>query len=113
MTGLSADMETLFDPIHSAVIEAEFLLEIAALLETHPNRAKATTVLDTLGERCGSGDDPARAKAYREGADSLCRDGEIEVDEGAAVSMGNDGGAYVQAWLWVSDERAGLAKEEG
>ena len=30
-------------------------------------------------------------------------DGELEVDENATVSMGEDPGAYVQAWLWVSD----------
>ena len=29
--------------------------------------------------------------------------GELEVDEGATVSMGDDLGAYVQAWLWVCD----------
>jgi hypothetical protein len=28
-------------------------------------------------------------------------DGTLEIDEGAAVSMGNDPGAYVQAWVWV------------
>jgi hypothetical protein len=29
------------------------------------------------------------------------RDGEIEIDEGATVSRSDDGGAYVQAWVWV------------
>lgn len=35
-------------------------------------------------------------------------DGTLEVDEGAAVSRGNDPGAYVQAWVWVylSDVKA-------
>ena len=31
------------------------------------------------------------------------RDGEIEIDDDAVVSE-FDGGAYVQAWVWVSDE---------
>ena len=31
-------------------------------------------------------------------------EGDVEVDEGAAVSIGNDG-AYVQAWTWVPKER--------
>lgn len=30
------------------------------------------------------------------------RGGELEVDDGAAVSL-SDGGAYVAAWVWVSD----------
>lgn len=29
------------------------------------------------------------------------RDGEIEIDDGAPVSRGDDNGAYVQAWVWV------------
>lgn len=32
------------------------------------------------------------------------RDGEIEIDDDAAVSLGADAGAYVQGWLWVPDE---------
>lgn len=31
------------------------------------------------------------------------RDGETEIDDGAVVSRGEDNGAYVSAWLWVSD----------
>jgi hypothetical protein len=31
-------------------------------------------------------------------------DGEIEIDDGAIVSVSEDGGAYVQAWVWVYDE---------
>ena len=40
---------------------------------------------------------------YREQAMNQSKGGELEVDEGATVSMGGDPGAYVQAWLWVSD----------
>lgn len=31
------------------------------------------------------------------------RDGEIEIDDDAVISRGSDGGAYVQAWVWVDD----------
>jgi hypothetical protein len=30
------------------------------------------------------------------------RDGEIEIDADAVVSMGDDPGAYVAAWVWVA-----------
>jgi hypothetical protein len=30
--------------------------------------------------------------------------GEIEVDDGARVSLGEGTGAYVQAWVWVDSE---------
>ncbi len=41
----------------------------------------------------------AKAKELHE------REGELEVDDSASVSRGtSDPGAYVQAWVWVSDE---------
>lgn len=33
--------------------------------------------------------------------DQCHKDGEVEVDDNAAVSEGDDNGAYVQAWVWV------------
>ena len=42
---------------------------------------------------------------YIQRADDLYgREGEIEIDDDAGVSMSADGGAYVQGWLWVPDE---------
>ncbi len=32
-------------------------------------------------------------------------DGSIEIDPGATVSRGDDPGAYVQAWVWVSNNQ--------
>lgn len=37
--------------------------------------------------------------------------GTIEIDDGAPVSL-SDGGAYVQAWVWVDDEDAGVEFED-
>lgn len=33
----------------------------------------------------------------------VSHEGNVEVDDGAIVSLSSDGGAYVQAWTWVSD----------
>lgn len=33
------------------------------------------------------------------------RDGEIEIDDDAVISRGDDPGAYVQAWVWVYDPK--------
>ena len=42
---------------------------------------------------------------FRQRAKELYHDeGEIEVDDGAPVSIGEDAGAYVQAWVWVYSE---------
>jgi len=39
---------------------------------------------------------------YRErAADTRHKDGDIEFDGDAAVSFGDDNGAYVQAWVWI------------
>ena len=43
---------------------------------------------------------------FRHRARELYHDeGEIEVDDGAPVSIGEDAGAYVQAWVWVYSEK--------
>lgn len=31
-------------------------------------------------------------------------DGELEIDDNAKVSRGDDPGVYVQAWVWVADD---------
>jgi hypothetical protein len=51
---------------------------------------------------------------YRDAAKELFhREGEIEIDPGAPVSKGDDEGAYVQAWVWVSDyEIPGMTPSE-
>jgi hypothetical protein len=42
---------------------------------------------------------------YRERAKELYGvDGEIEVDSNARISRGDDPGAYVEAWVWVSED---------
>lgn len=38
------------------------------------------------------------------------RDGELEFDENAKVSISEDGGAYVQAWKWI--DSSSLNEEE-
>lgn len=47
---------------------------------------------------------PSLTQRYREAARARWhRDGEIEIDDNAKVSLGDDPGAYVQAWVWVVD----------
>jgi hypothetical protein len=36
-------------------------------------------------------------------------EGELEVDVPAVVSRGDDPGAYVMAWIWITDEEAGVS----
>jgi len=47
-------------------------------------------------------------RAYVEAAKLLHHDeGTLEVDDNAAVSRSSDGGAYIQAWVWVGNEDVG------
>jgi hypothetical protein len=49
--------------------------------------------------------------AYRAAAMEQSSEGELEIDPGAVVAQSDDDGAYVMAWLWVSDDEAGLETE--
>ena len=41
---------------------------------------------------------------YRDAAKRMYHEeGKTEIDDGATVSVSEDGGAYVQAWVWVYD----------
>lgn len=42
-------------------------------------------------------------QAYRDAVRQS--DGALECDDGAVVSKGEDEGAYVMTWTWVSDEQ--------
>lgn len=50
----------------------------------------------------------ATVEAYRKAVD--VKDGELEIDDDAEVSMGEDPGAYVMAWTWVDAEDAGVCR---
>lgn len=43
---------------------------------------------------------------------SMLRDGELELDENAKISEGDDNGAYIQTWMWVSFEGTVLDRGE-
>lgn len=52
-----------------------------------------------------------RASAIRKLAyDTKHSDGELEIDDNAIVSEGDENGAYVAAWVWVSFDGTRLSK---
>lgn len=57
-------------------------------------------------------EDPDDQK-FRDAAKRLFhKEGEIEIDAGAPVSGSNDGGCYVQAWVWVGNSEAGIHTDD-
>ena len=57
-------------------------------------------------------DTVSRWERYRKAAQKHTWEGELEVDDNALVWEGDDTGAYVMAWLWVSGEEAGIKSFE-
>lgn len=45
--------------------------------------------------------EPRRQEILELGRETLAREGELEFDDDAIASEGNDNGAYLQAWVWV------------
>lgn len=41
----------------------------------------------------------------------MLRDGELELDQNAKISEGDDNGAYIQTWMWVSFDDTDLDKD--
>lgn len=87
--------------------EAELGLIKTALNKAFPKSAAPT--ITKIDERVAAA---AEAGGWADKArETYGRDGEIEVDEGAVVSHGEDPGAYVMAWLWVTEDEMGISAE--
>lgn len=39
------------------------------------------------------------------------KEGDLEIDDNAAVSIGSDPGAYVQAWVWIDNPKCHTCEE--
>ena len=57
-------------------------------------------------------DDPRRQQILELARATLVREGELEFDDDAIVSEGNDNGAYLQAWAWVDFGGTTLDKDQ-
>jgi hypothetical protein len=57
-------------------------------------------------------DGPGRQKILELARVTLAREGELEFDDDAIVSEGNDNGAYLQAWAWVDFGGTTLDKDQ-
>lgn len=89
--------------VTTVVIHATEFESVATALGTnHPFVARAREALQ---------DDSPDVVKYREAASRHHSEGELEVDAGAAVSIGVDCGAYVSVWLWIDAAEAGVTVE--
>jgi hypothetical protein len=86
----------------SVLLQAEQVRKILHLLNTIHDQPKARETISLLEELLA---DSEERRAYVTAAREkhAADEGDVEVDEAAVVSMGDDG-AYVQAWTWVPKE---------
>lgn len=77
----------------------------------------AGALRESLQRKLDESREPARLasdQAYVAAAQTRYNDdGTCEVDVGALVSISEDGGAYVMAWVWVDAEDAGICVQCG
>lgn len=71
----------------------------------HREETEGTAGVESIKGRDGvecPGLQRAHDLAYRNQARAIhAEEGEIEIDDNAKISRGDDAGAYVQAWVWV------------
>ncbi len=96
-------MSAAQDALREVVIEARRLNAAAGHAVFNP------AVLDLV---CGAiiVDDPD-ADAFRQGASNEWGSDDIEIDGDAIVSR-SETGAFVAAWVWVSNEEAGIEETD-
>ncbi|MDT0618484.1 hypothetical protein RM531_08340 [Salinisphaera sp. P385] len=111
----------LLGEIQGEAIEVSDLAQAKARVRSVLDEAN-TDIMDEIanGAEVAGASDPAGGfcEAYYEAAIETAReryqsDGEIEVDEGASISKGDDPGTYVQAWVWVYDKDIGVQPYPG
>jgi len=91
------------------------LLEISALygLMLEDDRLQNSELAGKFADLIREELNPVRrgmVKAYQNAVKP--QDGQLEIDNDAEVSLGDDPGAYVMTWTWVPAEDAGFMPEE-
>ncbi|QIG69335.1 hypothetical protein EVB78_133 [Rhizobium phage RHph_N1_15] len=92
--------------------DKEFELVMEALRGNCSDKSGEPTAYDPIHDRfekVRADFDPA--DPYREAAKQQAND-ELEVDDDAVVSPGDDPGAWVHAWIWIRNDEAGIPDEE-
>src|SRR6266542_175062 len=93
------DLET---SSRSILLQAEQARKILRVLTAVPDQPEAREAISLLEELLADSEE-RRAYVATAREKHASDEGDVEVDEEAVVSIGNDG-AYVQAWTWVPKE---------
>ncbi|MTH61131.1 hypothetical protein [Paracoccus litorisediminis] len=80
--------------------------------DEHGRMSEAQELVGMFAEMIAEEKDPEQRRlidAYRNGVET--QDGEMELDLDAEVSLGDDPGAYVMVWKWVTSSEADVCDE--
>lgn len=89
--------------------------QVAYLLkdaEDHPENTVLQNIAKVLNDRTASNSDEIDDKYRAAAAEQYEHEGTLEIDPDAPVSLSDDPGAYVQAWVWVDASSIGLNAAE-
>lgn len=114
-------VQDAYDRIH-AWIETDSGLSLSwdSILRIASTHRQAAVWAMCAGNKIREGRNRANAEERDEARDERIRklakdqhlsEGEVEIDEGAVISEGDDNGTYVQAWVWVDFSGTELDKE--
>ncbi|MBX4911454.1 hypothetical protein HJA82_29510 [Rhizobium bangladeshense] len=79
------------------------------LIDAHKARKDEAQAIRDRIEKVRADFDPA--DPYRAAAKEQAND-DLEVDDDAVVSPGDDPGAWVQAWIWIRNDEAGISEDD-
>lgn len=74
-----------------------------AIKDERPSRKLDEHILERLNDVIEDNENPERETYVKTAKEMYHRDGETEIDDNARVSISDDGGAYVMAWVWVNE----------
>jgi hypothetical protein len=106
MTGVEAALASTISRYREALdtLNGNQALNASEIQTVTAAKDELQAILDRFGKIRSDFDpaDPYRAAAQEQADDDL------EIDQDAVVSSGDDAGAWVMGWTWVTDEAAGL-----
>lgn len=92
-------------------LDSEEVNELVMSINFAPEKDEVTQALKDNGYTLGdviTAYQVDESNPYVKGALEKNEEGEMQLDCPTVVSEGDDEGAYVMAWVWVSDEEAGI-----
>lgn len=77
------------------------------------NQSAAVLLASGLCEACHAQAERRRVAIIQLARQQYEQEGQVEIDDAARLSEGNDNGCYVQAWVWIGYSGTRFDQEKG